>query len=94
MTFPILVEDDVLEFMENLPEKSQRIVKNKITRLSEDPYPGKDGDKERFTCPGKEPVYRLHISHSYTAFYRIKNERIYVFGLMTIEQAHKKYGLL
>ena len=94
MTFPILVEDDVLEFMGNLPEKSRRIVKNKIARLSEDPYPGKDGDKERFTCAGKEPVYRLHISHSYTAFYRIKNERIYVFGLMTIEQAHKKYGLL
>jgi len=94
VNFPILVEDDVLEFMGNLPEKSRRIVKNKIARLSEDPYPGKDGDKERFTCDGKEPVYRLHISHSYTAFYRIKNERIYVFGLMTIEQAHKKYGLL
>ncbi|MEI7434732.1 MAG: hypothetical protein WCJ93_10810 [Methanomicrobiales archaeon] len=94
MNFPILVEDEVLEFMGNLPENSLRIVKNKIARLSEDPYPGKDGDTERFTCAGKGPVYRVHISHGYTAFYRIKNERIYVFGLVTIEQAHKKYGLL
>jgi len=65
-------------------------VKNKITFLSKDPYPGKDGNKERLTCAGKEPVYRLPINHSYTAFYRIKNEKIYVFDLMTIEQAHKK----
>ena len=94
MTFPIFIEDDALEFLGDLPENSRCIVKNKISRLSEDPYPGKDGDKERFTCAGKEPVYRLHISHSYNAFYRIKNEKIFVFGLMTIEQAHKKYGLL
>jgi mRNA interferase RelE/StbE len=94
VTFQILIEDGALEFLGNLPEKSQRIVRNKIFGLSLDPYPGKAGDKERFVCPGREPVYRLHISHSYTAFYRIKDERIYVFDLMTIEQAHKKYGLL
>jgi mRNA-degrading endonuclease RelE of RelBE toxin-antitoxin system len=94
VTFPILIEDDALEFLGNLPEKSQRIVRDRIARLADDPFPGKAGDKERFTCAGKDPVYRLHISHSYTAFYRIINERIYVFDLMTIEQAHKKYGLL
>jgi mRNA-degrading endonuclease RelE of RelBE toxin-antitoxin system len=94
VTFPVLIEDEAFEFPGNLPEKSQRIVHDRIARLAEDPFPGKAGDKERFTCAGKDPAYRLHISPSYTAFYRIINERIYVFNLMTIEQAHKKYGLL
>ena len=94
MTFPILIEDEAQAFLDDLPEKSQRIVRSKIALLSGNPYPGKDGDKERFTSHGKDPVYRLHISHSYTAFYRIKEGCIYVYDLMTIEQAHKKYGLI
>ncbi|MGA2105635.1 hypothetical protein [Methanoregula sp.] len=94
MKFPILIEDTAQEFFDDLPGKSQRIVKSKIAHLSDNPYPGKDGDKERFTCHGKDPVYRLYISHSYTAFYRIKDECVYIYDLMTIEQAHKKYGMI
>lgn len=94
MTFPILIEDEAQAFLDALPEKSRRIVRSKIAHLAGNPYPGKDGDKERFTCHGKDPVYRLHISHSYTAFYRIKKECVYIYDLMTIEQAHKKYGLI
>ncbi|OQA54598.1 MAG: hypothetical protein BWY45_02534 [Euryarchaeota archaeon ADurb.Bin294] len=94
MTYPILVEDAVLDFLKVLPEKSQRIIRSKIAHLGDNPYPGKDGDKECFTSRGKDPVYRLHISRSYTAFYRIKDESVYVYDLMTIEKAHKKYGLI
>ncbi len=92
MTFPILNEDEAQNFPDDLPEKSQRTMRSKMSLLSGNPYPAKDGDKERFTSHGKDPVYRLHIRHSYTAFYRIKGGCVYVYDLMTIEQAHKKTG--
>lgn len=43
-------------------------------------YPGHPGDKEKLS----ENTYRLHISRTYTAFYRINEEkkvvRVYLFG--------------
>lgn len=83
-----------MAFLESLPVKIQHIVKTKLSLLKKDPWPGKGGDKEQFTCRGKKPVYRLHISHSYTALYRIENDIVFIFYLDTIERAHKKYGRL
>jgi mRNA-degrading endonuclease RelE of RelBE toxin-antitoxin system len=94
VTFITNIEDEPLAFLESLPEKTQQIVRTKLSLLKSDPWPGKGGDKEKFTCRGKKPVYRLHISHSYTALYRIENDIVYIFYLDTIERAHKKYGRL
>ncbi len=94
MTFITRIEDEPLEFLKSLPKKTQNIVRTKLSLLKMDPWPGKGGDKEKFICRGKKPVYRLHISHSYTALYRIENDIVFIFYLDTIERAHKKYGRL
>ena len=94
MTFITNIEDEPRAFLESLPAKTQHIVRTKLSLLKTDPWPGKGGDKEKFTCRGKKPVYRLHISHSYTALYRIENDIVFIFYLDTIERAHKKYGRL
>lgn len=46
-----------------------------ISAGTEIQYPGHPGDKEKLS----ENTYRLHISRTYTAFYRI-NEEIRLFG--------------
>ncbi|GAB6284310.1 MAG: hypothetical protein STSR0009_05090 [Methanoregula sp.] len=39
-------------------------------------------------------MYRLHIGRSFTAFYRIKGETVYVTEVLTIGDAHKEYDTL
>jgi mRNA-degrading endonuclease RelE of RelBE toxin-antitoxin system len=92
VNFITKIEDEPLAFLVSLPEKTQKIIRNRLSLLKTDPYPGKGGDKEKLTCRGKKPVYRLHISHSYTALYRIEQDIVFIFYLDTIERAHKKYG--
>lgn len=79
-----------------MPEKSQRIVKDKCKLLAEDPFPGKGGDKELFRRPGHEDLYRMHVGRTYTTLYRISQEEkvVKILDIMTIEQAHKRYGRL
>lgn len=66
----------------------------KLRSLREDPFPGSGGDKERLCVQGRDDTYRLHISHTFTAFYRIYDSRkeVHVLAVMPIEQAHKRYG--
>jgi len=71
LTYSILINKRAQAFIDSLTSKSQAIVKNKIRGLSHDPYPGKGSDKERLHVHGREDTYRLNISHSFTAFYRI-----------------------
>jgi mRNA-degrading endonuclease RelE of RelBE toxin-antitoxin system len=92
VNFITKIEDEPLAFLVSLPEKTQKIIRNRLSLLKTDPYPGKGGDKEKLTWRGKKPVYRLHISHSYTALYRIEQDIVFIFYLDTIERAHKKYG--
>ena len=89
----IVVTRSVKKFLAKLPEKSKNICKANLQKL-EQPLPGTgSGDKKKLVISG-EDVYRLHISRAYTAFYIIMDERVVVLELMSIEQAHKKYGLL
>jgi len=63
-----------------------------LKTLQEDPYPG--SGKERLHVHGREETYRLHISRTFTAFYRIyePEKEVHVLAVMSIEQAHKRYG--
>jgi mRNA interferase RelE/StbE len=92
--FKILIDEDAQEFLSALPKKSQRIIRERLFSLEDDPFPGKGGDKEVIKEEKREKVFRLHISHSYTSFYRVIGNTVYITELMTIEQAHKKYDLL
>jgi len=91
----VQIDKTALAFLEQLPEKSRRIVKDKLRILYKDPYPGKNGDKELLDLPDYN-LYRIHIARSYTAFYVIDNNNttVTILELMTIEKAHKKYGRL
>ena len=95
MTFAVLFRRSAADFLNALPEKSQRIVTEKLAVLQTDPYPGSGGDKERLNTDGME-VFRLHIGRSFTALYIIHTDRdwVEITHLMTIEQAHKRYGRL
>ena len=95
VNFHVLIDEDAQKFLDDLPRKSNRIVKDKLKLLEEDPFPGKHGDKELLHFSDYD-AYRMHIARSYTAFYRIFNEEkiVRILWLGTIEQAHKMYGRL
>jgi mRNA-degrading endonuclease RelE of RelBE toxin-antitoxin system len=95
VTFHLRIDEvDALPFIQNLPEKSKRIVDAKIRLLAKDPFPGKGADKELLILRPGVRIYRLHISRQFTAFYRIKGDIVYITEVMTIGQAHKKYKML
>jgi mRNA interferase RelE/StbE len=91
--YQLVIRKKVLEFVNALPPKSRRIMIEKCKTLADDPFSGQ-GDKEVIQRKGHEAIYRLHISRSYTAFYKIYNDErmVKILDIMTIEQAHKIYG--
>ncbi|MDD2755670.1 MAG: type II toxin-antitoxin system RelE/ParE family toxin [Methanothrix sp.] len=93
VAYHLVIEKRALEFISLLPLKSKRIVIEKCKTLADDPFPGQ-GDKELIHRKGHKDIYRLHISRSYTAFYRINKEEkmVKILEITTIEQAHKIYG--
>jgi mRNA interferase RelE/StbE len=92
--FCVLIDEEAQEFLDNLPKKSHDLVKGRLRVLENDPFPGSGGDKELLNSPKHKELYRLHISRSYTAFYRIipKEKTVIILWLGPIEKAHKLYG--
>jgi mRNA-degrading endonuclease RelE of RelBE toxin-antitoxin system len=96
MSYDVLLSDEAREYHRSLDEKSQRIVKENLEKLEEEPYPRPDagsGDREKVTVEGEE-MYRLHIGRTHTAFYVVleDEEQVRVVDIMTIDEAHKRYG--
>jgi mRNA interferase RelE/StbE len=91
--YHLVIGKKALEFISALPSKSKRIVIEKCKTLADDPFPGQ-GDKELIHRKGHKDIYRLHISRSYTAFYKInKDEKmVKILEITTIDQAQKIYG--
>lgn len=93
--YEVLVSEEVTSFLNDLDEKSERIVRDNLSKL-EEPHPGQgQGDKERIEWRG-EMVYRLHIGRTWTAFYDIEEGQsvVKVLDIMPIDDAHKEYGSL
>lgn len=89
----VLVAQGVWEFLDDLDEKSERIVRENLQHLTE-PYPGRgQGDKEKIEWRGNE-VYRLHVGRTWTAFYDVEEDEgvVKVLKVMPIDQAHREYG--
>ena len=94
MKFDVIVDIDEIGYINSLDEKSKRIIKAHLKTLEDDPFPGKGGDKELLNLREGVEIYRLHIGHTYTAFYEIEGKTVFVNEVMSTEQAHKKYKRL
>ncbi len=96
MNFEVKVRNTAEVYLAHLPEKSRRIIKNALCGPGENPVPGSGGDKKKLVLRAGREIFRLHIAHTYTAFYSIdlENKIVRVHEILPIEQAHKKYGRL
>jgi len=90
----LVIDRKALKYLSDLPEKSQRLIKEKCHAHSEDPYPGQGDDKELLHLDYK--LYRLHIGRSFTVFYQIceKDKLVKILEITTIDKAHKLYKRL
>jgi len=79
------IEKRALLYVNSLREKDRRNIKQHLQKL-EDPY----------TAPDVELLQnghcRMHIAHSYTAFFDVVPGGIVnILEVMTVEEAHKRY---
>jgi len=96
MSYNVLLSEDAREYHEALDDKSQRIVKQNLEALEDEPYPkpgAMRGDRERITVDGEE-IYRLHIGRTHTALYDILDDQkqVRIIELLPIDEAHDRYG--
>jgi mRNA-degrading endonuclease RelE of RelBE toxin-antitoxin system len=96
VNFQVLVKQKSIDAINELPKKSRKIIFDALKGLEENPWPGGNGDKEKLHLKDELEMYRLHIGRRYTAWYTIHGgeHAVKIHDVMTIEQAHKKYGRL
>jgi len=96
MSYNVLLSEDAEDYYDTLDDKSQRIVRENLEKLADEPYPkpgAGSGDREQLVVDGEE-IYRLHIGRTHTALYDIDEDggRVLVVELLDIDEAHKRYG--
>ena len=94
MTYDVLLSEEAKAYYTSLDEKSQRICRDHLGYLEENPYPGRgQGDKKQLKAQDEE-VYRLHIGRTHTVFYIVLEDQneVRVVDITTIDEAHKRYG--
>ncbi|MFO7792318.1 MAG: type II toxin-antitoxin system RelE family toxin [Thermoplasmatota archaeon] len=91
MNFEVLVLPGLFK---GIPVDRENQIKMELKKLKK-PYPGRGKGEKKLIKGTDDVAYRLRIG-DYRAFYRIDKEekRVYVFDILTSEQAHKKYGRL
>ena len=91
MKYDVLILPNLFD---GVPPKLKDNLKKEIKGLS-NPFPGNGpGDKKEIKGTS-DVAYRLRVGN-YRVFYRINSNEhvVYVFDVLTAEQAHKKYGRL
>jgi len=88
-TLEVRIERGIIKTLERYPEKIREHIFNHLRKL-EDPYGAPDVE----CLHPKVQVYRMHIGRTYTIIFKIDKDSdiVLVLDLMTIEQAHKRYG--
>ena len=88
MTFKIFVHPSLFI---KVPAERKESIKSAIKELT-NPFPDSKGDKKELKGT-RIVTYRLRVG-DYRIFYQIDEEEkeVYVFDILTAEQAHKKYG--
>ncbi len=89
-----MVDKRALSFLNSLAAKDQRIIKDKLKILQDNPYASPDGDKENLHTNKRRKSYRLHVARSFTVLYNIDpdDNLVYITHIMSIEKAHRRYG--
>jgi len=93
--YTVLLGDAARDFLTVANEKTERICKEKLGFLAENPYPGRGrGDKEKLPIDARRDRFRMHISRSYTAIYTVLEDdtEVRVLEIVPIDEAHKRYG--
>ncbi|MFC6943253.1 type II toxin-antitoxin system RelE/ParE family toxin [Salinirubellus sp. GCM10025818] len=93
--YQVLLGDEAREFLGVADEKTERICKENLGYLADNPYPGRGrGDKEKLPIDGRRDRYRMHISRTYTTIYTILEDQkeVRVLEIVPIDEAHKRYG--
>jgi mRNA interferase RelE/StbE len=95
VSYRVLISKKALSFLSLAPEKTRRLIREHCLALADTPHPSKTGDRKRLHL-GDYELYRMHIGHSYTVFYRILPDEhtVKVLDIVTFEQAHRRYGRL
>jgi len=90
MSFDVLV---IPALFEKIPPELKDNIKSAIKELNY-PFPGEGGNKKEIKG-ASDSAYRLRVGN-YRIFYRIDKDKkkVYVFDILTAEQAHKRYGRL
>jgi mRNA-degrading endonuclease RelE of RelBE toxin-antitoxin system len=85
----VQLERSVIKTLEKYPEKNREYIFNHLRKL-EDPYSAPDVE----CLHSKLQIYRMHVGRIYTIIFRIRKYQslVLVLDLLTIEQAHKRYG--
>ena len=96
MSYSVLLADQPREYIAAADEKSERIIKDNLRKLEDDPHPrpgSGSGDREKLVVDGEE-MYRLHIGRTHTAFYTILDDadQVRVVEILPIDEAHDRYG--
>lgn len=96
MSYDVLLGEQPSEYVQQLDEKSTRIVTENLRTLADDPYPrpgSGTGDTEKLVIDGEE-LYRLHIGRTHTAFYDVLEDvqEVRIVEILSIDEAHKRYG--
>lgn len=91
MSFEVLV---LPELFIKLPPDVKENIRSALKELKE-PFPGTGRGSKKEIKGADDVAYRLRVGN-YRVFYRIDREehKVYVFDILTAEQAHKKYGRL
>jgi mRNA-degrading endonuclease RelE of RelBE toxin-antitoxin system len=91
MSFEVLV---LPELFIRLPFEIEENMKAALKELK-DPFPGTGRGSKKEIKGANDVAYRLRVG-DYRVFYRIDRatHKVYVFDILTAEQAHKKYGRL
>ena len=93
--YTVLLGDAARDFLTVADAKTERICKEKLGFLTENPYPGRGrGDKEKLPIDARRDRFRMHIARSYTAIYTVLEDEteVRVLEIVPIDEAHKRYG--
>ena len=93
--YELIFSEEALQYLSQIPKKDLVHVKDVLSVcLGEFLKKTTKRCNKKLLRGSRKHTYRLHISMTHTAFYRIddENKRVLIDDVMGINQAHIKYG--